>query len=37
LTEDDYWMIEQAYELATLRTKMFGFKWEVDHILPVAR
>jgi hypothetical protein len=35
LTEDDHWMIEQAYELAELRTKMFGFVWEVDHVLPL--
>lgn len=35
LTEDDHWMIEQAYELAALRTKMFGFKWNVDHIIPL--
>ena len=35
LTADDRWMIEQAYELAALRTKMFGFSWHVDHILPL--
>lgn len=35
LTKDDYWMIEQAYELAFLRTKMFGFPWHVDHVLPL--
>lgn len=35
LTEDDHWMIEQSYELAALRTKMFGFSWHVDHILPL--
>ena len=35
LTEDDHWMIEQSYELAALRTKMFGFAWEVDHVLPL--
>lgn len=35
LTEDDLWMIEQAYELAGLRTKMFGFQWHVDHIIPL--
>lgn len=35
LTEDDYWMMEQAYELAALRTKLFGFQWHVDHILPL--
>ena len=33
--EDDYWMIEQAYELSALRTKIFGFKWHVDHIIPL--
>jgi hypothetical protein len=35
LTADDHWMIEQAYELAALRTKIFGFAWHVDHILPL--
>jgi hypothetical protein len=35
LTSDDHWMIEQAYELAALRTKMFGFAWHVDHVLPL--
>lgn len=27
--------IEEAYRLAQLRTKMFGFKWHVDHIVPL--
>jgi hypothetical protein len=35
LTPDDHWMIEQAYELAAVRTKMFGFVWHVDHIVPL--
>lgn len=35
LTEDDKWMIAQAYELADLRTKLFGFSWHVDHIIPL--
>lgn len=35
LTEDDNWLIEQAYELAQLRTKLFGFSWHVDHVLPL--
>jgi hypothetical protein len=35
LTADDHWMIQQAYDLASLRTKMFGFSWHVDHILPL--
>ena len=35
LSDDDKWLIEQAYELAALRTKMFGFSWHVDHIIPL--
>lgn len=35
LSDDDHWMIEQAYELSALRTKMFGFPWHVDHIIPL--
>lgn len=35
LTVDDFWMLEQAYELAALRTKMLGFAWHVDHIIPL--
>lgn len=35
LTEDDLWMISQAYEIAAVRTKMFGFSWHVDHVLPL--
>ena len=35
LSLDDHWMIEQAYEIAALRTTMFGFAWHVDHIIPL--
>jgi hypothetical protein len=35
LTEDDHWLIEEAYDLAKLRTKMFGFVWHVDHVIPL--
>jgi hypothetical protein len=35
LSEDDFWVIEQAYKLSSLRTKMFGFQWHVDHIIPL--
>ena len=35
LSKDDKWMIEQAYELAALRTRMCGFVWHVDHIIPL--
>jgi len=35
LTQNEFWMMEQAYELALLRTKLFGFKWVVDHTIPL--
>lgn len=35
LTDDDHWMIEQAYELAQMRTLATGFAWHVDHIYPL--
>ena len=35
LNANDIWMMEEAYILAELRTKMFGFSWEVDHIIPL--
>ena len=35
LSGDDFWMIEQAYDLAQLRTQLFGFRWHVDHIFPL--
>jgi hypothetical protein len=35
LTRDDIWLMEEAYALAALRTKMFAFQWDVDHIIPM--
>ena len=35
LSKDDLWMIKEIYELAALRTKMSGFLWHVDHIIPI--
>lgn len=35
LTPDDKWIIKEVYELAALRTKLFGFSWHVDHIIPL--
>jgi hypothetical protein len=35
LGADELWMISQAYELAALRTKLFGFAWHVDHVIPL--
>ena len=28
-------VIKEIYELATVRTKLFGFSWHVDHIIPL--
>lgn len=35
LTEDDKWLIKEIYDLATVRSKHFGFSWHVDHIIPL--
>ena len=35
LTENDIWMMQEAYDLASLRTKLFGFSWHVDHKIPL--
>lgn len=35
LTQDDKWFIQEAYELATLRTNLTGMPWHVDHIIPM--
>lgn len=35
LTDDDLWFIEQAYDIAYVRTKMLGVQHHVDHIFPL--
>ena len=35
LSSEDMWLIEEAYELAQERTKLFGFMWTVDHVVPL--
>jgi hypothetical protein len=35
LSEDDHWLIQEAYDLAAMRTDMFGFQWHVDHVVPL--
>ena len=35
LSEDDFWLIKEAYKLAARRTEIFGFQWDVDHIVPL--
>jgi hypothetical protein len=32
---DFMWMIQQAYEIAKLRTEVTGVPWEVDHEIPL--
>lgn len=31
----DPFLIRKAYSLARLRTKVMGFKWHVDHVVPL--
>ena len=35
LTSDDFWMIEETYNLAVRRRDLTGFAWHVDHIVPL--
>lgn len=35
LTADDWFLIEEAYELAALRSKVTGIKHHVDHVVPL--
>jgi len=35
LSEDELWMIEEAYILAKMREDATGIKWHVDHIVPL--
>lgn len=32
---EELWLMKEAYKLAALRTKMFGFLWHVDHVIPL--
>ena len=32
---DHLWMIKEVYDLAIKRTKLHGFEWHVDHIIPL--
>lgn len=36
LTEDEKWMMEEAYHIAKIRSEMTGIKWHVDHIVPLC-
>lgn len=35
IDKDEQWLIKEAYDLAAVRTKLFGFAWHVDHIIPL--
>lgn len=35
LTEDDYWMMQIAYETAAERTEKYGVQFHVDHVIPL--
>lgn len=32
---EELWLIKEIFDLATLRTKLHGFSWHVDHIIPL--
>lgn len=34
-TEDDLFLVEEAYSLRDLRNKLTGKQWEVDHVIPL--
>jgi len=36
LTEGDYFMLAEASALAKQRTKVMGFRWHRDHIVPIG-
>ena len=36
-TADDRWLLHEIYKLAQLRTKVTGFNWDVDHIIPLSK
>ena len=33
----EFWVLQEAVELARLREKIVGGKWHVDHIIPVSK
>jgi 5-methylcytosine-specific restriction endonuclease McrA len=35
LTDDDKWLMSEAYDVAVKRTELTGVEWHVDHIIPL--
>lgn len=35
ITSEENWLIKEIYSLASLRSKITGVRWEVDHIIPL--
>ena len=36
LTADEFWILQEAMELAKLRSQLVGGEWHVDHIIPIT-
>jgi hypothetical protein len=36
LSNEQRWMIEQAFDIANIRSKITKLKWHVDHIVPLT-
>lgn len=37
LSDDDFWVLQEAVALARLREQMLGGAWHVDHVVPVSK
>lgn len=37
LSDDDFWVLQEAVALARLRERMLGGSWQVDHVVPVSK
>jgi 5-methylcytosine-specific restriction endonuclease McrA len=35
ITQEDKWLMQEIYRLAKDRTRLLGFEWQVDHIIPL--
>lgn len=36
LDKEEMWLIDEIYSISTLRTKLTGVKYHVDHIIPLS-
>jgi hypothetical protein len=35
VNSEELWLIKEVYDLAIRRTRLHGFQWHVDHIIPL--